>query len=117
MFTRHLRKQWHAFMHFYETVYEPDHAAPLNRWVHFLSNVSALLFCGLGLWYWNIYLFVFGVWFQLGPPYLGHILFEKTHRSIDQSPIYAALGSWYTTLQIFMLRQSVTHGPKPKSGE
>jgi hypothetical protein len=110
----HLRNQWLQFMNFYETVYLPDHAAPLNRWVHFVSNVAALLCCGLGLLMMNIYLFAFGLWFQLGPPYLGHILFEKTHRSIDQSPIYAALGSWYTTLEIFLGRQSVTHGPKQK---
>lgn len=110
----HLRNQWLQFMNFYETVYLPDHAAPLNRWVHFLSNVAALLCCGLGLLMMNIYLFAFGLWFQLGPPYLGHILFEKTHRSIDQSPIYAALGSWYTTLEIFLGRQSVTYGPKQK---
>lgn len=110
----HLRDQWLKFMHFYDTVYLPDHAAPLNRWVHFLSNVAALLGCSLGLIFGNLYLFIFGIWFQLGPPYLGHILFEKTHRSIDQSPIYAALGSWYTTLQIVRGRQSVTYGPFKK---
>lgn len=101
---------WNSFQQFYEEVYLPDHAAPLNRWVHFLSNVSALLFCGYGAIAWNWYVFLFGIWFQLGPPYLGHILFEKTHRSIDQSPIFAALGSWYTTGQIFLGKQSVTHG-------
>lgn len=105
---------WQTFLRFYDEVYLPDHAAPLNRWVHFLSNVSALLFCASGILWWNWILFAFGVWFQLGPPYLGHILFEKTHRSIDQSPIMAALGSWYTTMQIFLGKQSVTHGVTPK---
>lgn len=99
------------FFRFYREVYIPDHSAPLNRWVHFLSNISALLCCAGGLWIGNLALFLLGIWFQLGPPYLGHILFEKTHRSIDQSPIYAAMGSWWTTLQIFLGRQCVTHGP------
>lgn len=104
-----------AFGEFYETVYLPDHAAPLNRWVHFLSNLSALAFCGLGVGYLSLPLFSLGVWFQLGPPYLGHLLFEKTHRSIDQSPVFAALGSWFTTYEILTRRQSVTHGRPPKS--
>ena len=107
-------KFWNKFQQFYEDVYLPDHAAPLNRWVHFLSNVLALVCCGVGVAFWNWYVFALGVWFQLGPPYLGHILFEKTHRSIDQSPILAALGSWYTTLQIFLGKQSVTFGRKAK---
>lgn len=107
-------KFWNQFQRFYDEVYLPDHAAPLNRWVHFLSNVSALICCGVGLILWNWYVFAFGVWFQLGPPYLGHILFEKTHRSIDQSPIMAALGSWYTTLQIVLGKQSITFGPRAK---
>lgn len=102
------------FFRFYEEVYIPDHSAPLNRWVHFLSNISALTCCIGGCWIGNIALFALGVWFQLGPPYLGHILFEKTHRSIDQSPIFAAIGSWWTTLQILAGRQSVTHGPRPR---
>ena len=56
-------------------------------------------------------LFAFGVWCQLGPPYLGHILFEKTHRSIDQNWLFAAMGSWWTTLQIFAGRQRVSEPP------
>jgi hypothetical protein len=104
------RKFRRSFDEFYEQVYLPDHAAPLNRWVHFLSNLSAILFCGLGVYYFSLYLFAVGVFCQLGPPYLGHILFEKTHRSIDQSPIFAALGSWYTTFQILLGEQSITHG-------
>lgn len=103
---------WATFQRFYDEVYLPDHAAPLNRWVHFLSNVLALVCCLSGLVWWNWILFAFGIWCQLGPPYLGHILFEKTHRSIDQSPVMAALGSWYTTLQIFLGKQSITHGRK-----
>jgi phosphatidylglycerol lysyltransferase len=99
------------FFEFYRDVYLPDHAAPLNRWVHFLSNMSALTCCIAGLLLPNLALFLLGVWFQLGPPYLGHLLFEKTHRSIDQSPIFAAVGSWWTTLQIVLGRQSVTWGP------
>lgn len=99
------------FFHFYWSVYVPDHSAPLNRWVHFSSNLAALFFCGLGLATQTAWVFALGVWFQLGPPYLGHILFEKTHRSIDQSPIWAAVGSWYTTSQILLGRQSVTYGP------
>lgn len=99
-----------SFTDFYERVYLPDHASPWNRWVHFLSNLAALTFIGLGVWFWSLYLFVFGVWCQLGPPYLGHILFEKTHRSIDQSPIFAAIGSWFTTYQILIGKQSVTRG-------
>jgi hypothetical protein len=99
-----------SFAEFYEHVYLPDHASPWNRWVHFLSNVAALVFIGLGAWFGSIYLFAVGIWCQLGPPYLGHILFEKTHRSIDQSPIFAAMGSWYTTYQILIGKQSVTHG-------
>jgi hypothetical protein len=114
---KYLQSHWQSFMEFYQSVYLPDHAAPLNRWVHFLSNVLALICCGSGLFVGNWLLFLFGVWFQLGPPYLGHILFEKTHRSIDQSPIYAALGSWYTTCQIFLGKQSVTYGPIRKSDE
>ncbi len=58
-----------------------------------------------------------GVFCQLGPPYFGHLLFEKTHRSIDQSPIFAAMGSWYTTLQIFLGRQSVTYGPRERENQ
>ena len=104
-----------SFGEFYESIYLPDHAAPLNRWVHFLSNLSALVFCALGATFLSLPLFALGVWFQLGPPYLGHILFEKTHRSIDQSPVFAALGSWFTTYEIFRGRQSVTHGRAPKS--
>jgi phosphatidylglycerol lysyltransferase len=99
------------FFDFYREVYLPDHSAPLNRWVHFLSNVSALTCCLAGLLLPNLALFLLGVWFQLGPPYLGHLLFEKTHRSIDQSPVFAALGSWWTTLQIVLGHQSVTWGP------
>lgn len=99
-----------AFFRFYEEVYLPDHAAPLNRWVHFGSNLTALAACGGGLALGSLPLFLLGVWFQLGPPYLGHLLFEKSHRSIDQSPLFAALGSWWTTLQIVSGRQSVTHG-------
>ena len=104
-----------SFSEFYETVYLQDHAAPLNRWVHFLSNISALIFCALGAWFWSLPLFAMGVWFQLGPPYLGHLLFEKTHRSIDQSPLFAALGSWFTTYEILTGKQSVTRGRAPKS--
>jgi hypothetical protein len=111
--TRHGYLQ--SFKDFYENVYLPDHAAPLNRWVHFLSNISALGFCAAGVWFLNVYLFAFGVWCQLGPPYLGHILFEKTHRSIDQSPVFAAMGSWYTTFEILTFKQSVTHGRPPKT--
>jgi hypothetical protein len=99
-----------SFADFYERVYLPDHASPWNRWVHFLSNVAAAALIGLAAWFGSVYLFVAGIWCQLGPPYLGHILFEKTHRSIDQSPIFAALGSWYTTWQILTGKQSVTHG-------
>lgn len=98
------------FHHFYRTVYLPDHAAPLNRWVHFGSNVCAMAFCLLGLLLQEGWVFALGIWFQLGPPYLGHILFEKTHNSIDQAPIYAALGSWYTTFQIVQGKQCITHG-------
>ena len=29
-------------MEFYEGIYLPDHASPLNRWVHFLSKIAAL---------------------------------------------------------------------------
>ncbi len=104
-----------SFRTFYETTYLPDHASPWNRWVHFLSNLSALVFCGLGVGFRSFPLFITGVWFQLGPPYLGHILFEKTHRSIDQSPVFAALGSWATTFEILTGKQSVTHGRAPKS--
>jgi hypothetical protein len=102
-----------SFEEFYETVYLPDHASPLNRWVHFLSNLSALGFCSAGVWYSSVVLFGIGVWCQLGPPYLGHVFFEKTHRSIDQSPIFAAMGSWFTTYQILTGKQSVTYGRPP----
>lgn len=104
-----------SFGDFYENTYLPDHASPWNRWVHFLSNISALLFCALGVWFRSIPLFAMGIWCQLGPPYLGHILFEKTHRSIDQSPVFAALGSWSTTYEILTGKQSVTHGRAPKN--
>jgi len=102
-----------SFFHFYETIYVPDHAAPLNRWVHFVSNLAALACCTTGIFSGFLPLFLLGIWFQLGPPYLGHIAFEKTHRSIDQNPIFAAMGSWYTTGQILLAKQSVTHGPVP----
>ncbi len=101
------------FFDFYWRVYVPDHAAPANRWVHFLSNIAALTLCTAGLVLLNETLFMLGVWFQLGPPYLGHLLFEKTHRSIDQDWFFAAVGSWYTTTQILLGRQCVTHGPAP----
>ena len=104
-----------SFEDFYEEIYLPDHAAPLNRWVHFLSNIAALAFCTASLWFSSFTLFGVGVWCQLGPPYLGHILFEKTHRSIDQSPVFAAMGSWFTTYQILTFKQSVTHGRPPKN--
>lgn len=99
------------FHHFYRTVYVPDHAAVLNRWVHFLSNMGALFFGTLGVVTQTGWVFALGVWCQFGPPYLGHILFEKTHRSIDQSPIYAFIGSWYTTSQILLGRQCIRHPP------
>ena len=102
-----------AFSAFYDGVYIPDHSSPLNRWVHFLSNVAPLTFCALGLLLFDYYLLAIGIWCQLGPPYLGHILFEKSHRSIDQSPIFAAMGSWYTTYQIVIGKQSITHGKRP----
>ena len=102
-----------SFEEFYEEVYLPDHASPWNRWVHFLSNVSAVVFILLGAWFFSLYIVAIGIWCQLGPPYLGHILFEKTHRSIDQSPLFAAIGSWYTTLQILMGKQSITNGRRP----
>jgi hypothetical protein len=105
-----IKKFLQSFHEFYERVYLPDHASPLNRWVHFLSNVAALGFITAGIWFTSLHLFAVGVWCQLGPPYLGHILFEKTHRSIDQSPIFAALGSWYTTFQILIGKQSSTSG-------
>lgn len=98
------------FLEFYREVYLPDHQAPLNRWVHFLSNLCAIGGCLGGLALGSPVLFALGVWFQLGPPYLGHLLFEKTHRSIDQSPVFAAVGSWWTTWQILTGRQCVTHG-------
>ena len=102
------------FLRFYWDVYVPDHSAPLNRWVHFLSNLAALGLCGLGAWWQSAWVFALGVWCQLGPPYLGHILFEKTHRSIDQNWLFAAVGSWFTTMQILLGRQTVTHGPTPQ---
>lgn len=99
-----------GFFDFYRDVYIPDHAAPLNRWVHFLSNISAIsCFILAILWESPLSLYM-AVWFQLGPPYLGHIAFEKTHRSIDQSPIYAFMGSWWTTFEIFRGNQCITHG-------
>ncbi len=100
-----------GFHHFYRTVYVPDHAAELNRWVHFLSNIGAVFFGTLGAVTRTHWVFALGVWCQFGPPYLGHILFEKTHRSIDQSPIYAFIGSWYTTAQILIGRQCIRHPP------
>lgn len=108
-----IQRFWLSFNEFYERVYLPDHASPLNRWVHFVSNIGAIFFIVLGVWFASFYLAVIGIWCQLGPPYLGHILFEKTHRSIDQSPIFAAMGSWYTTFQILIGKQSVTHGRRP----
>ena len=99
-----------AFFAFYDDVYLPDHAAPLNRWLHFISNVSAFSCCVAGVVVGSVDLFAFGVWCQLGPPYLGHILFEKTHKSIDQSPVFAAVGSWFTTWEILRGKQCVTHG-------
>src|SRR5689334_24551982 len=106
---------WRRFLDFYETTYLKDHAKPLNRWVHFLSNLSAIscLTAGLVTQSWS--LFALGVWFQLGPPYLGHILFEGSHASIDRSPIFSAMGSWYTTSQILLRRQSVTWGRERRS--
>ncbi len=104
-----------SFKKFYDEVYVPDHTAPLNRWVHFLSNVSAMAFGLAGLCLLDLYLVAIGIWCQLGPPFLGHILFEKTHRSIDQSPIFAAMGSWYTTYQILVGKQSITHGRRRES--
>lgn len=98
------------FHTFYQDIYLPDHAAPLNRWVHFLANLSAIGSCAAGLLIQSPDLFAFGVWCQLGPPYLGHILFEKTHRSIDENWLFAAMGSWYTTWQIFRGVQCVSHG-------
>ena len=109
-----IREFSQSFGTFYENVYLPDHASPWNRWVHFLSNITAIIFCALGVGFLSILLFATGIWFQLGPPYLGHILFEKTHRSIDQSPLFAALGSWYTTFEIITGKQSVTHGRAPR---
>ncbi len=105
-----LRRTIAEFHAFYRDVYLPDHSAPLNRWVHFLSNVSALTCCVAGVVAGSVSVFALGVWFQLGPPYLGHILFEKTHRSIDTSPVFSALGSWFTTWQILRGNQCITHG-------
>lgn len=99
-----------AFHAFYADVYLPDHAAPLNRWVHFASNLGAVACCVGGVVVADASLFALGVWCQLGPPYLGHLLFEKTHRSIDQSPVFAALGSWFTTIEILRGKQCLTHG-------
>ncbi len=110
-----LQDFFRAFEDFYDRIYVPDHSSPWNRWVHFLSNVAAATFLVIGVWSFSLYLVAIGIWCQLGPPYLGHILFEKTHRSIDQSPIFAAMGSWYTTYQIFRGKQSVTHGRRPVS--
>jgi phosphatidylglycerol lysyltransferase len=100
-----------GFHHFYRTVYVPDHAAELNRWVHLFSNVGAVFFGTVGVVTQTAWVFALGVWCQFGPPYLGHILFEKTHRSIDQSPIYAFIGSWYTTTKILLGRQCIRHPP------
>ena len=110
-----LQDFFRSFEDFYDRIYVPDHTSPWNRWVHFLSNVAALTFGLLGISFFNLYLIAIGIWCQLGPPYLGHILFEKTHRSIDQSPIFAAMGSWYTTYQIFIGKQSITYGRRPTS--
>jgi hypothetical protein len=105
-----VNKFFQSFGEFYERVYIPDHSSPWNRWVHFLSNLAAIGFVALGAWLSSLYFLVIGVWCQLGPPYLGHLLFEKTHRSIDQSPIFAAMGSWYTTYQILIGKQSISSG-------
>ena len=110
-----IREFSQSFGEFYENVYLPDHASPWNRWVHFLSSITALIFCVLAIRFLSIPLLATGIWFQLGPPYLGHILFEKTHRSIDQSPLFAALGSWFTSYEIITGKQSVTHGRASKS--
>ncbi len=98
------------FLEFYRTVYLKDHASPANRWVHFLSNVLAIVSLSAAVIFWSWELLLLGAWFQLGPPYLGHIVFEGSHRSIDRSWILSAVGSWYTTLQIIIGKQSITHG-------
>jgi hypothetical protein len=105
-----LRTFFHRFLAFYGTTYLADHAAPANRWVHFLANVSAMATLATGAALRSRDLLLLGVWFQLGPPYLGHILFEGSHNSIDRSWLMSALGSWYTTFEIVTGRQSISHG-------
>lgn len=100
-----------TFDEFYRTVYLPDHADTRNRWVHFLSNIGAVTFLTLAAITWRWELFVVGVFLQLGPPYLGHIVFEGSHNSIDTSPIFSAMGSWRTTFEILRGRQRVSQHP------
>ena len=95
------------FDQFYHHLYRHEHSNPVNRWIHFLSNLSILtcLVLAVALWKWQF--LIAALFFQLVPPYLGHVLFEGGHESAAQSPLWSAMGNWRMFLDIVRGRERV----------
>lgn len=95
------------FNHFYHHLYRHEHTNPINRWIHFLSNLTILTSLTLALVLWNYKLLLVALFFQLVPPYLGHLLFEGNHEAAAVSPLWTARGNWRMFFDIVRGKEKV----------
>lgn len=95
------------FNHFYQEHYKHEHSNPVNRWIHFISNVLILVSLTLALAFWNWRFLLPALFFQLVPPFLGHLLFEGSHQAASISPLWSAMGNWRMFFDIVRGREKV----------
>lgn len=83
-----------SFDSFYQELYRHEHQNPINRWIHFLSNLAILACLTLAIARADWRFLPAAAFFQFVPPFFGHVLFEGVHEATSVSPLWAALGNW-----------------------
>jgi hypothetical protein len=96
-----------TFEQFYQEIYRHEHHNPINRWIHFLSNLLILVNLSLALLLWDWRFLPVALFFQLVPPYLGHLVFEGNHEAAAVSPLWSAMGNWRMFFDIIRGREKV----------
>lgn len=94
-----------SFDAFYRSHYLEEHRNPINRRIHFASNCGVLLSLALAAKTKRWEFLASAVTLQVIPPFLGHVLFEGSHQSIERSPLFSALGSWRMFFEIVFGKQ------------
>lgn len=95
------------FNHFYHDLYRHEHSNPINRWIHFISNVAIIVNLALAIVFWSWKFLPVALFFQLVPPYLGHLWFEGNHEAAAVSPLWSAMGNWRMFFDIVRGRERV----------